>query len=544
MKRRIYLSILFIISAFFGINKVDATSYGLVSETIDNFNVCRVGEEDIVTFRLKHFINFQEPEVTFKASTSNIGNTDSIDIPWSSFKVIPDGTTCENYVKGEEVTEEIPDTIIGNTSNGTTLVLKVPKLDNKVLNIALYKEYKEYNFIDPGFDIVYNGESKTITKYIDYEIYSSAKNELIGYLTGPTKVFVSSFAANENRNDYTTITFWKNNEDSAYDENVYNPSDLIASIKTIDAKNMQRSFDDIVKEAVENQDLKPYFELGQEIYENEIMLSDMHDALEEKYGFDNIAGVQGCIVGTCDLRSFDFGVYFTLANDVRIMKVFTITNAKSRTLEENLKLAYEQLEKSNEVFAEANEDNVLNRAILEGIQASKDIAVVNTYDEKTEKIVYSWSFDGSQIDGEIKEINLTLKKDEGKNKEAIKELFENKDLGVVLNFEHSGSLPKGTTVKVYVGDTYKDDDILSLFYYNEESKSLELNNNNLKVIDGYVSIPLTHCSDWALYKNVSVESVDNEDNQVQTGTLDITLYGIVMCLSITGIVLLLKKKAN
>ena len=58
---------------------------------------------------------------------------------------------------------------------------------------------------------------------------------------------------------------------------------------------------------------------------------------------------------------------------------------------------------------------------------------------------------------------------------------------------YHGELPGPATVKTYVGDQYKNGDTVYLYYYNEETKKVELiGGKGLVVKSGYVEYTLTH----------------------------------------------------
>lgn len=68
----------------------------------------------------------------------------------------------------------------------------------------------------------------------------------------------------------------------------------------------------------------------------------------------------------------------------------------------------------------------------------------------------------------------------------------------MLSFEASGELPINATLKYYVGAKYADGTKLTLFFYNEETKQLEVKEKDLVVTDGWVELSITHCSSYVL----------------------------------------------
>ena len=69
---------------------------------------------------------------------------------------------------------------------------------------------------------------------------------------------------------------------------------------------------------------------------------------------------------------------------------------------------------------------------------------------------------------------------------------------------------------VYVGDRYKDGDIVYLYYYNNETDEVvsipgsnvygeEVYQNGYKVVNGYITYTITHCSDYFLSEKTPEE---------------------------------------
>ena len=138
------------------------------------------------------------------------------------------------------------------------------------------------------------------------------------------------------------------------------------------------------------------------------------------------------------------------------------------------------------------EDTVLTKDQINKIKSSKKEIVL---DYNSEEISYSWIIDGSKIKDGIElntNINFT-----SNNKDKILEKANYAD-GIVLNFKHSGKTPKGTKVKVYVGNKFKNEEKINLYYNGE--KELDLINKKLEVKDGFVEFDLEHCSEYYLTK--------------------------------------------
>ena len=187
------------------------------------------------------------------------------------------------------------------------------------------------------------------------------------------------------------------------------------------------------------------------------------------------------------------------------------------------------------------EDSKVTNTMFSQIMNDKTIA---TYEKKeNDKVLYSWTFDGSKITSANYDVNLEVSVGSTTNKATIKPLIPStKDTPLYLQFAHHGALPESTFVTVNVQNTYKDGEILSLYYYNEESKKLEEVATGIEVRNGFVNFALIHCSDYVLLKNNAAP------NNAQTSSPNIVLYGTIAGLSLAGIVAIIvankKKKAE
>lgn len=199
--------------------------------------------------------------------------------------------------------------------------------------------------------------------------------------------------------------------------------------------------------------------------------------------------------------------------------------------------ALKDKDKYEQVLVNANSsDNlVISNDIIKEIINSKKIitfAVKNNTLTKYSIILNGASF--TEYTGNI-DYKVTFDTDNSTLKELI---GSNKN--IILNFSHSGELPTGTVFNIYVGDTFANGSSLYLYYYNS-SNELELNSKDLTVTEGYVNIPLDHCSTYVLL-NTSLEN--KPDNQEPTtpdtpNTNKSNNNNLILYVSIGGVVLLI-----
>jgi hypothetical protein len=151
---------------------------------------------------------------------------------------------------------------------------------------------------------------------------------------------------------------------------------------------------------------------------------------------------------------------------------------------------------AEEIVAVVGPEDEIDKTIIDALKTTKKKLTIQRRNSVGD-LLYAWTFDGSQMD-------TTFKVKSGIIFGALNILdidqITNFARRVDLAFYHSGELPKGTTVTVYVGDEFEDEETLKFYYYNKETKQMELVIDNLVVKEGFVTFPLEHCSDYTLTK--------------------------------------------
>lgn len=153
-------------------------------------------------------------------------------------------------------------------------------------------------------------------------------------------------------------------------------------------------------------------------------------------------------------------------------------------------------------------DSKITKEQLNKIKDSKKILRLNYYDSN-KTLIYSWQVDGKEIKkGNEFITTITFAT------ENVKEIYElsNYADGIYVNFKHTGTLPKGTKVKLYVGDKFENDNIVNIYHYNKSKKELEFIRDNIKVVDEYIEFDVEHCSEYfvtmSTLKNIPEKSVN------------------------------------
>lgn len=153
------------------------------------------------------------------------------------------------------------------------------------------------------------------------------------------------------------------------------------------------------------------------------------------------------------------------------------------------------------------DDSKITKEQLNDIKDSKKEVALNYYDEN-KKLIYSWSVDGKELKSAKEfETKVTFTSE---NKKEINKLSNYAD-GLYVDFKHSGELPAGTKIKLYVGDKFENGSIVNIYHYS--NKKLDFIKDNLKVSDGYIEFDIKHCSEYFVTMSTIADAViEAKDN--------------------------------
>ena len=187
-----------------------------------------------------------------------------------------------------------------------------------------------------------------------------------------------------------------------------------------------------------------------------------------------------------------------------------------------------------------DEENTLSSNILKELKG-KDIELKITKYEN-DNIKYIWSISDKNIKEEFD--FDTLVKFESENADKINELM-NYAQSIYLNYSHSGNLPKNTKFKVYVGNEYNENDLLNLYYFDEKSNKMILEQENLVVKNGFVEYEIEHCSEYILTQSKIKNSNFDYKNIIIIIETIVIIGGIIyMSLKSKNIKINFKRKTN
>ena len=196
---------------------------------------------------------------------------------------------------------------------------------------------------------------------------------------------------------------------------------------------------------------------------------------------------------------------------------------------EDLKDALNSSDSQIDIILNANK---ITKDIINSIKNNNKIISFDKYDEN-KLLLYSWLINSKKIKNS-NEFNTNINITENNDKLDKLTNYAN---GLYISFEHKGDLPEGTKVKLFVGNKYKNGDLLNFYYYNEKDNKLELIKKDITVKDGYVEIDMNHCSNYYLTK-----AEFNKKNSNPFIAISIVELGLII--SMTAFYIIKNKKDN
>lgn len=160
--------------------------------------------------------------------------------------------------------------------------------------------------------------------------------------------------------------------------------------------------------------------------------------------------------------------------------------------------------------------------------------IIYIKDDDNGSFNYSWTFDKEEYEKNEFEFDLSINFTSN-NQYEIEKRLKHDEKNKLISFNYHGNLPTSAMIKVLVSDKFKDGDKLKLYYYDDETKDVELIDSNVKVINGCVSFEIKHCSDYFLTLAV-VNDVNKSNNN---GIIIISM--IIIILGLIGYTLFNKK---
>ena len=197
-------------------------------------------------------------------------------------------------------------------------------------------------------------------------------------------------------------------------------------------------------------------------------------------------------------------------------------------------------EELDNISIAVNKNTIITSETVSKIKENGKKVYLNYYNS-SKKLMYSIIVDGTKIEN-ANEINTNIL-DSSSNSKKIKTLSKNAK-GTQINLKNT--LPEGTIIKLYVGDKFKNGEVLDVYYYDKENDKLELYKEDLTVANGYIEFDADSNTNYFVTKllNESDSTDTKEKKSISLGTPALILTGIVLLLLIIAIVMFINNKKD
>ena len=153
-------------------------------------------------------------------------------------------------------------------------------------------------------------------------------------------------------------------------------------------------------------------------------------------------------------------------------------------------------------------DTKITAQDLEKIKSSGKTVKFNYYNDD-KSLVYSWIVDGSKLKN-TSDLFTTILNDSDNKKDILR--LSNYADGLFVGLKQTSNLPSGTKIKLFIGNKYKDNDLVNVYAYVKNNDKLELVKSKLKVENGYIEFDVTYDSDYF----VTMSTIPSSDKVVTT----------------------------
>lgn len=185
------------------------------------------------------------------------------------------------------------------------------------------------------------------------------------------------------------------------------------------------------------------------------------------------------------------------SGEVRQYVITVVRSDKAPLLSQNQTMDVFDRLASDEIWLSLSQNERISDELLTKIKENGKDLVLVIKDEAT-SFIYQYFIANRDIDGFMKDsYELTFTSDQP---EKFKELT-NHAMGITLNFRHQGDYQKLRTLILDVSSQYANDEVLMLYYFDQQNERFVLISEEVKVVDGKVSIEFASASEYFLTRS-------------------------------------------
>ena len=213
----------------------------------------------------------------------------------------------------------------------------------------------------------------------------------------------------------------------------------------------------------------------------------------------------------------------------------SVTRKESFTLEDLNSLL--ESNDTEEINISIDENTVIKKEELEKIKNKKKTVNFNHYDND-KNLLYSIIIDGKKLSN-INDLSTTLLFSSDYENDILR--LSNYADGMFVNLKKMSTLPNGMKIKVYVGNKFRNNEIVNIYKYKNNDDQLALTNNNIVVQDGYITFDVIDSADYYITKDTIKDSVEEiVEEKSQNHLIEYIIIGIIY-LSLIGVIIKIRK---
>ena len=215
------------------------------------------------------------------------------------------------------------------------------------------------------------------------------------------------------------------------------------------------------------------------------------------------------------------GAQNTININVKRRDGFTLDNLDEALNQEGL----------NNIDINISNDTIVSSDNLSKIKESGKTVYLNYYDEN-KKLIYSIILDGTMIE-DVSDLNTNIL-------DIPEEITIDKENAMQLNIK--SDFPRGTRVKLYIGDKYSDGEEFEVYYYDNDNQKAELHEENIRNVDDYITFTLGNYKDYF----ITMLAGSSKTKETETGKAlpirTIVIIALVIALIVILTILFFQKK--
>lgn len=176
---------------------------------------------------------------------------------------------------------------------------------------------------------------------------------------------------------------------------------------------------------------------------------------------------------------------------------------------------------------------------MDKIKNARTVTNLEYYGQSND-LVYSWIIDGSKIK-KVEELDTKVTFKSNYSKEISK--ISNYADGMYIHFKDAGDFPRGTKIKIYVGDKFSNKEKLNVYYYDKDNNLLKYVIKGVEVENGFVVFNVSKGSDYFISMSV-IDGLETVPDNSENSLVPILFFVFTAVVFVLSIVIFIVRRKN